>query len=61
MIRQPKEINNIFRKLGTEHYEVYCAGQCVMAGELGENPQKAKRRGAGRPGWTMRSSWNMKT
>ena len=39
MIRQPKEINNIFRKLGTEHYEVYCAGQCVMAGELGENPQ----------------------
>ena len=39
MIKLPKEINSIIRKLNAEKYEVYCAGQCVMAGELGESPQ----------------------
>lgn len=39
MIKLPKEINQIVRKLTEEKYAVYCAGQCVTAGELGENPQ----------------------
>ena len=39
MIKRPKEINQIINKLNAEGFEVYCAGQCVTAGELGENPQ----------------------
>ena len=39
MIKKPKEINQIIKKLADEKYDVYCAGQCVTAGELGEEPQ----------------------
>lgn len=39
MIRTPKEIKQIITKLTGENYDVYCAGQCVTAGELGESPQ----------------------
>lgn len=39
MIKKPKEVNQIINKLTTERYDVYCAGQCVTAGELGEEPQ----------------------
>ena len=39
MIKKPKEINQIIKKLTDEKYDVYCAGQCVTAGELGEEPQ----------------------
>lgn len=39
MIRIPKEINRIINKLTTAGYEVYCAGQCVMASYIGEEPQ----------------------
>ena len=39
MIKQPKEINQIVGKLTAENYDVYYAGQCVTAGELGEEPQ----------------------
>ncbi len=39
MIKKPKEINQIIKQLTAEKYTVYCAGQCVTAGELGESPQ----------------------
>ena len=39
MIKKPKEINQIIKKLTAAKYDVYCAGQCVTAGELGEEPQ----------------------
>ena len=39
MIKRPKEINHIIKKLTDGKYDVYCAGQCVTAGELGEEPQ----------------------
>jgi len=39
MIKRPKEVNQIINKLTDEKYDVYCAGQCVTAGELGEEPQ----------------------
>ena len=39
MIKKPKEINQLIHRLTEEKYDVYCAGQCVTAGELGEEPQ----------------------
>ena len=39
MIKLPKEINQIINKLTAEQYDVWCAGQCVTGGELGEKPQ----------------------
>ena len=39
MIKRPKEINQIINKLNSEGFDVYCAGQCVTAGELGQDPQ----------------------
>ena len=39
MIKLPKEITQIIGTLTNEKYEVYYAGQCVTAGELGETPQ----------------------
>ena len=39
MIKLPKEINQIVNKLTGAKYEVWCAGQCVTGGELGEKPQ----------------------
>ncbi|MDO4546210.1 MAG: hypothetical protein Q4C25_08630 [Bacillota bacterium] len=39
MIKRPKEINKIMTKLGNEGYEVYCAGQCVTASYVGDDPQ----------------------
>ena len=39
MIKRPKEVNQIINKLTDAGYDVYCAGQCITAGELGEEPQ----------------------
>lgn len=39
MIKRPKEVNQIINKLTDAGYDVYCAGQCVTAGEIGEDPQ----------------------
>ena len=39
MIKRPKEINQIINKLTDEGFDVYCAGQCVTAGVIGEDPQ----------------------
>lgn len=38
MIKRPKEINKIINKLTSAGYEVYCAGQCVMASYVGQEP-----------------------
>lgn len=39
MIKRPKEINKIVNKLSEQGYEVWCAGQCVAAAYMGEDPQ----------------------
>lgn len=39
MIKRPKEINKIINQLTTAGYEVYCAGQCVLASYAGQDPQ----------------------
>ncbi len=39
MIKRPKDINNIINKLTDAGFDVYCAGQCITAGEIGEDPQ----------------------
>lgn len=39
MIKRPKEINKIINQLTAGGYEAYCAGQCVTASYLGEDPQ----------------------
>ncbi len=39
MIKRPKEINKILNKLTEQGYEVWCAGQCVVAAYVGEEPQ----------------------
>lgn len=39
MTKIPKDVNRIINKLTTAGYEVYCAGQCVMASYAGEEPQ----------------------
>lgn len=39
MIKQPREISKIMTKITKAGYEVYCAGQCVMASYVGEEPQ----------------------
>lgn len=39
MIKRPKEINKIINQLTAAGYEVYCAGQCVMASYAGKDPQ----------------------
>ncbi len=39
MIKRPKEVNQIINKLTDAGYEAYCAGQCIVAGEIGEEPQ----------------------
>ena len=39
MIKLPKEIQQIMNKLTAAGYDVYCAGQCITAGEIGEEPQ----------------------
>ncbi len=38
MITRPKEINKIINQLTTAGYEVYCAGQCVTASYVGQEP-----------------------
>ena len=38
MIKRPKEINKIINQLSSAGYEVYCAGQCVMASYVGREP-----------------------
>lgn len=38
MITRPREINKIMTKLTNSGYDVYCAGQCVMASYLGDKP-----------------------
>lgn len=39
MIKKPREINKIMTKLTNSGYDVYCAGQCVTAAYLGDQPQ----------------------
>ena len=39
MIKLPKEISNIVNAITQAGHQVYCAGQCVTAGELGMEPQ----------------------
>ena len=39
MIKRPKEVSRIINKITDAGYDVYCAGQCITAGELGEDPQ----------------------
>lgn len=39
MIKRPREVNQIINKLTDAGYDVYCAGQCITAGEIGEEPQ----------------------
>ena len=39
MIKRPKDINNIINKVIDAGYDIYCAGQCITAGEIGEDPQ----------------------
>lgn len=39
MIKRPKEINKLINRLTAAGYEVYCAGQCVMASYAGHEPQ----------------------
>ena len=39
MIKRPKEINKIINQLTAAGYEVYCAGQCVLASYAGQDPQ----------------------
>lgn len=38
MIKRPKEINKIINQLTAAGYEVYCAGQCVTASYVGQDP-----------------------
>lgn len=38
MITRPREINRIMTKITNAGYDIYCAGQCVMASYLGEKP-----------------------
>lgn len=38
MIKRPKEINKIINQLTNAGYEVYCAGQCVLASYAGQDP-----------------------
>lgn len=39
MIKRPKDVNRIINQITDAGYDVYCAGQCITAGELGEEPQ----------------------
>lgn len=39
MIKIPKEVNRILNKLTAAGHEAYCAGQCVAASYMGEEPQ----------------------
>lgn len=39
MIKRPKEINKIINQLTAAGFEVYCAGQCVLASYAGQDPQ----------------------
>ncbi|MBQ6371188.1 MAG: CCA tRNA nucleotidyltransferase [Firmicutes bacterium] len=39
MMKLPKEVNKIIQTLTNAQYDVWYAGQCVTAGELGESPQ----------------------
>ncbi|MDO5491946.1 MAG: hypothetical protein Q4F96_06105, partial [Bacillota bacterium] len=39
MIKRPREVNQIINKLTDAGYDVYCAGQCITAGSIGEEPQ----------------------
>lgn len=39
MIKRPKEINKILNKLSEQGYDVWCAGQCIAAAYVGEDPQ----------------------
>ena len=38
MTKNPKEITTILNKISTAGYDVYCAGECVAASELGQEP-----------------------
>ncbi len=38
MIKKPDEIKTILKTLTDAGYDVYCAGQCIVATELGEDP-----------------------
>ncbi|NLD18941.1 MAG: hypothetical protein GX663_01650 [Clostridiales bacterium] len=38
MVKRPKEINKIVNKIAEAGYDAYCAGHCVMAAYLGEEP-----------------------
>lgn len=39
MIKQPREISKIMTTITKAGYDVYCAGQCVMASYVGDEPQ----------------------
>lgn len=36
MIKKPKAVTDIFRKLDSAGYDVYCAGECILAASAGE-------------------------
>lgn len=38
MIKQPREISKIMTTISNAGYEVYCAGECVLASYAGEEP-----------------------
>lgn len=38
MAKNPKEITTILNKISAAGYDVYCAGECVAASELGQEP-----------------------
>lgn len=40
MIKRPKEISNIFKKISADGYDVYCAGQCIVAAAAGEESRE---------------------
>lgn len=40
MIKRPKEISNIFKKISAGGYDVYFAGQCIVAAAVGEEAQE---------------------